>query len=126
MSFKHSPTAFSPFSCAENKTHPSESHGHKTCKCKFPHLPLKYFSSHLSWVEGWLEIGWVVSFDGFECFFLFVIIGDRNKLGSTLFSFILTSLQTNTQFICGFSCTLLNSTQVLLNHFLTHHGSLKT
>jgi hypothetical protein len=65
-------------------------------------------------VEGWFEIGWVVGFDRFECFFLFVIIGARNKLGITLFTFILTSLKINTQFVCGFSCTLLNSTQVLL------------
>jgi hypothetical protein len=77
-------------------------------------------------VEGWHGIGWLVGFDGFQCFFLFVIIGARNKLGSTLFTFILTSLKTNPQFVCEFGCTLLNSTQILPNHFLTHNGSLKT
>jgi hypothetical protein len=76
-------------------------------------------------VEGWFGTGWVVGFDGFECFFLLVIIGAWNKLGSTLLTFILTSLKTDTQIVCGFSCTLLNSTQVILSHFLTHHGSLK-
>jgi hypothetical protein len=35
-------------------------------------------------VEGWLWIGWVVSFDGFDCCFLFVVGGAGNKLGSTL------------------------------------------
>jgi hypothetical protein len=77
-------------------------------------------------IEGWLGIGWVVGFVGFECFFLFMIIGDRNKLRSTLFTFILVSLKTNTQFVCGFSFTLLNSIQVILNYFHTHPGSLKT
>jgi hypothetical protein len=76
-------------------------------------------------VEGWLGIGWVVGFGWFECFFLLLITGARNKLESTLFTFILTSLETNTQFICGFSCALLNTTQVFLNHFLTHNDSLK-
>jgi hypothetical protein len=50
-----------------------------------------------------------VGFDWFECFFLLVIIRARNKLGSTLFTFILTFLKTNTLFICGFSGTLFNS-----------------
>jgi hypothetical protein len=59
-------------------------------------------------VEGWLGIGWVVGFGWFGWFFLFVIIGVRNKLESTLFTFILTSLKTNTQFVCGFGYTLLN------------------
>jgi hypothetical protein len=76
-------------------------------------------------IEGCLWIGWVVAFGWFECFFLFVIIGARNKLENTLFTFILTSIKTNTQFICGFSCALLNSTQILLNHFLTHNGSIR-
>jgi hypothetical protein len=42
----------------------------------FPYLSLG--------VERWLWIGWVVSFGGFECFLLFVVVGDRNKLGGTL------------------------------------------
>jgi hypothetical protein len=45
---------------------------------------------------------------------------------STLFTFILTSLKPNTQFICGFGCALLNSARVILNHFLTQLGFLKT
>jgi hypothetical protein len=53
-------------------------------------------------VEGWLGIGLVVGFNGFQCFFLFVIIDARNKLGSTIFTFILISLKTNTQIIFGF------------------------
>jgi hypothetical protein len=61
-------------------------------------------------VEGWHGIAWVVGFDGFEFFLLLVIIGARNKLESTLFTFIPTSPKTNTQFVYGFSCTLLNST----------------
>jgi hypothetical protein len=42
----------------------------------FPHFSLG--------VERWLWIGWVVSFGGFDCCFLFVLVGVRNKLGSTL------------------------------------------
>jgi hypothetical protein len=67
-----------------------------------------------------------VSFGGFECFVLFVIVGARNKIGSTLLTIVLTSLKDNAQFVYGFGCTLLNSTQVILNHFLTQLDSLKT
>jgi hypothetical protein len=67
----------------------------------FPHFSLG--------VEGWLGIGWVVGFGWFECFFLFMIVWARNEFGSTLFTFILISLKPNTQFACGFGCTLLNS-----------------
>jgi hypothetical protein len=46
--------------------------------------------------EGWFWIGWVVSFGGFECFLLFVVVEARNKLGSTLLILVLTSLKINT------------------------------
>jgi hypothetical protein len=67
-----------------------------------------------------------MSFGRFECFLLFAVVGARNKLGSTLLIIVLTSLKANAQFVCGFGCTLLNLTQVILNHFLTQLGSLKT
>jgi hypothetical protein len=66
-----------------------------------------------------------VSFGGIDCCFLFVIGGARNKLGSTLLTLILTPLKPNTQFVCVLGCTLLNPTQVLLNHLLTQHGFLE-
>jgi hypothetical protein len=59
-----------------------------------------------------------VGFGGFDCFFLFVVGGARDKPGSTLFTLVLTSLKANTQLIGGFGCTLLNPTQIILNHFL--------
>jgi hypothetical protein len=67
-----------------------------------------------------------MSFGGFDCCFLFVVGGARNKLGSTLLTLILTPLKPNTQSVCGFGCTILNLTQVLLNHLLTQHDFLKT
>jgi hypothetical protein len=93
--------------------------------------------SFLSWLGGffpylslgderWLWIGWVVSFGGLECFLLFVVVAARNKLWSTLLTIVLTSLKANAQFICGFGYTLLSLTQVILNHFLSLLGSLKT
>jgi hypothetical protein len=84
----------------------------------FPHFSLR--------VEGWLWVGWVVSFGGFDCCFLFVIGGAGNELESTLLTLILTPLKTNTQFMCGFGCTLLNPTQIILNHFLAQNSFLKT
>jgi hypothetical protein len=78
------------------------------------------------WVEGWLWIGWIVRFGGFDCCFFFVVGGARNKLGSTHLTLILTPLKPNTQSVCGLGCTLLNPTQVFLNHLLTQHGFLKT
>jgi hypothetical protein len=84
---------------------------------------LPYFSL---WVEGWFWIGWVVGFGWFECFLFFVVVGARNKLRSTPLTLILTSLKTDTQFISGFGCTLLNPTQVILNHFLAQSSFLKT
>jgi hypothetical protein len=85
------------------------------------------FSLHTSvGVEGWLKIGWIVGFGWFECFLLFMVVGTRNELGSTLLTLFLTSLKPNTQFICGFVCTLLNSAQVFLNYFLTQRSLLKT
>jgi hypothetical protein len=41
-------------------------------------------------VEGWLWIGWVVSFGGFDFFLLLVVLGARNKLRSTLSTLVLT------------------------------------
>jgi hypothetical protein len=43
-------------------------------------------------VEGWLWIRCVVGFGWFECFLLFVVVGARNELRSTLLTLILTSL----------------------------------
>jgi hypothetical protein len=86
--------------------------------CFFPHTSLG--------VKGWLWIGWVVGFGWCECFLLFVVVGARNKLRSTLLTLILISLKPNTQFVCGLGCTLLNPTQVILNHLLTQRGFLKT
>jgi hypothetical protein len=40
--------------------------------------------------------GWVVSFGGFECCFLFVVGGAGNELGSTPLTLILTPLKPNT------------------------------
>jgi hypothetical protein len=93
-------------------------HSHKSflshLRSFFPHFSL--------WVEGWLWVGWVVSFGRFDCFQLLVVGGAGNELGSTL----LTHLKTNTQFICELGCTLLNLTQIILNHLLIQHGFLKT
>jgi hypothetical protein len=83
----------------------------------FPYLSLRF--------ERWLWIGWVVSFGGFEYFLLFVVVGTRNKLGSTLLTLVLTSLKANTQFVCGLGCTLFQMVRVILNHLLAHHSSLK-
>jgi hypothetical protein len=83
----------------------------------FPHFCLG--------VEGMLWTGRVVSFCGLDCFLLFVVVGARNKLGSSLLTLVLTPLKTNTQFVCGFGCTLLHPTQIILNHFLTYNSSLK-
>jgi hypothetical protein len=46
-------------------------------------------------VEGWFWTGWVVSFDGFDCFLFLMIVGARNKLGSTLHNLVLTPLKAN-------------------------------
>jgi hypothetical protein len=72
-----------------------------------------------------LWIGWVVDFGGFDCFLLLVVGGARNEAGSTLLTLILTPLKTNTQFVYGFGCTLLNPTQIILNHLLTQNDLLK-
>jgi hypothetical protein len=76
----------------------------------FPHFSLR--------MEGRLWILWVVGFGWFECFLFFVVVGARNKLRSTPLTLVLRSLKTNTQFVCGFCDTLLNSTQIVLNLFL--------
>jgi hypothetical protein len=84
------------------------------------------FFHHFSlWVEGWLWIGWVVSFGWFECFLFFMVTGVRNKLRSTLLILFLESLKPNPQSVCRFGCTLLNLTQVLFNHLLTQFSFLK-
>jgi hypothetical protein len=83
----------------------------------FPYISLGF--------ERWFWIGWVVSFGGFNCFLLFVVIGARNKLGTTLLTLVLTSIKVNTQFVCELGCTLFHMVQVILNHLLTHHSSLK-
>jgi hypothetical protein len=83
----------------------------------FPHFSL--------WVERWLWIGRVVSFGGFNYFLLLVVVGARDELRSILLTLVLTSLKANTQFICGFGCTLLNSAQILPNHFLAQNSLLK-
>jgi hypothetical protein len=82
----------------------------------------RYFSH---WVEGWLWIGWVMGFGWFECFLFFMVARDRNKLGSTLLIILLTSLKPNTQSVCELGCTLINSAQILLDHFLTQSSFLK-
>jgi hypothetical protein len=85
-----------------------------------------FFSCFSLWVEEWLWIGWVIDFGWFECFLFFMVGGARNKLGSTLLTVILTSLKPNTQSVCGFDCTLLNSAQIFLDHLLTQSSFLKT
>jgi hypothetical protein len=55
-----------------------------------------------------------------------MVAGVRNKLGSTLLIFFLTSLKLNPQSVYGFGCTLLKPAQILLNHFLAQNGFLKT
>jgi hypothetical protein len=87
-------------------------------ECLFPHFSLR--------VEGRLWVGWVVSFVGFDYFLLLVVGGAGNELGSTLLTLILTPLKTNTQFVYGFGCTLLNPSQIIINHLLTQNGLLKT
>jgi hypothetical protein len=67
-----------------------------------------------------------VSFGGFECFLLLVVGGAGKELGSTLLTLIHTPLKTNTQFVCGFGCILLNPTQILLNHLLAQNSLLNT
>jgi hypothetical protein len=84
----------------------------------FPHFSLG--------VEGWFWIGWVVNFGGFNYFLLFVVVGGRNKFGGNLLTLVLTPLKLNTQFISELGCTTLNSTQIIINHFLAHNSSLKT
>jgi hypothetical protein len=84
-----------------------------------------FFAYFSLWVEGWLWIGWVMGFGWFECFLFFMVAGARNKLRSTLLTFLLTSLEPNTQSVCGLGCTLVNLAQILLNHFLTQSGFFK-
>jgi hypothetical protein len=76
-------------------------------------------------VKGWLWIGWVMGFGLFECFLFFMVAGARNKLRSTLHTFLLTSLKPNTQSVCGLGCTLLSPAEIFLDHFLTQSSFLK-
>jgi hypothetical protein len=75
-------------------THTAIKHANKSFLSRFgggglfPHFSLG--------VEGRLWVGWVVSFDGVDCFLFLVVGGARNELGSTLLTFILTPLKTNT------------------------------
>jgi hypothetical protein len=85
-----------------------------------------FFPHFFFGVEGKLWVGWVVSFDEFDCFILSLVGGAENELRSTLLTLILTPLKTNTQFACGFGCTLINPTQIIINHLLTQNGLLKT
>jgi hypothetical protein len=66
-----------------------------------------------------------MGFGWFECFLFFMVAGARNKLRSTLLTFLLTSLKPNTQSVCGLGCTLLNLAQILLDHFLTQISFIK-
>jgi hypothetical protein len=97
-------------------------HVHKSFLCQLGGF-FPYFSL---WVEGCLWIGWVVGFGWFECFLLFVVVGARNELRSTLLTLILTSLKSNTQSVCGLACTILNLAQIIIYHFLTKKSFLKT
>jgi hypothetical protein len=54
-----------------------------------------------------------------------MIGGAKNKLRSTILTLILTPLNTNTQYVYRFGCTLLNPTQILLNYFFTQNNSFK-
>jgi hypothetical protein len=45
---------------------------------------VSFFPYFSLWVEGWLWVGWVVSFGEFYCCFLFVVGGAGNELESTL------------------------------------------
>jgi hypothetical protein len=89
-------------------------------------LGLRFFSHFSLGVEGMLWVRWVVSFDGFDYFLLLVVGEAGNELGSTLLTLIMTPLKSNTQFLCGFGCTLLNLAQVILYHFLAQSSFLKT
>jgi hypothetical protein len=84
-----------------------------------------FFPCFSLWVEGWLCIGWVMGFGWFECFLFFMVAGARKKLRSTLLIFLLTSLKPNTQSVCGLGCTLVNPTQILVDHFLTQSSFIK-
>jgi hypothetical protein len=66
-----------------------------------------------------------MGFGWFERFLFIMVAGARNKLRSTLLTFLITSLKPNTQFVCGLGCTLLNPAQILLDHFLTQSSFLK-
>jgi hypothetical protein len=84
------------------------------------------FLASLIGLKDSFRVGWVVSFVAFDYYFLFIVGGARNELGSTLLTLILTPLKANTQSVCGFDCSLLNLTQVLLNNFFAQNSFLKT
>jgi hypothetical protein len=84
------------------------------------------FLASLIGLKNDFRVGWVVSFGGFDCCFLFVVGGARNELVITPLTLIPTPLKANTQSVCGFGCSLLNPTQVLLNNFFAQNSFLKT
>jgi hypothetical protein len=67
-----------------------------------------------------------MGFGWFECFLFFMVGRARNKLRSTLLTFLFTSLKPNTQSVYRLGCTLLNPAQILLDHFLTQSSFIKT
>jgi hypothetical protein len=56
-----------------------------------------------------------VSFGGFDCFLFLVIVGPMDELRSTLHTFFLPPLKTNTQLVCGLGYTLLNMTEIIFS-----------
>jgi hypothetical protein len=87
---------------------------------------LRGFLTHFSLrFEGRLWVGWVVRFGGFDCYFLLMVGRARNELMNTFHTLVLTPLKVNTQFVCGFGCTILNLAQVILYYFLAQTNFLK-
>jgi hypothetical protein len=78
------------------------------------------FFLHISLgVEGCLGIGWVVGFGGFDCCFLFVIVGARNELGSTLLTLIhLTKTLSNKASLVSHDLTIPPLYLFLKTHFV--------
>jgi hypothetical protein len=58
-------------------------------------LGVSFLISLLGLKEGF-KFGWVLSFGGFDCCFLFVVGGARNELINTFQTLILTPLKANT------------------------------
>jgi hypothetical protein len=70
-------------------------------------------------VKGWLGIGWVASFGGFDGFLRFVVVGGRNKPRITLLILVLTSLKANTQFVCGYGCSSIHPQSVSCSQYFS-------